>query len=120
MVLKSGVDMVDIGRFKNAICDTSPLNAAFTKGEIGYCKRFSSPEEHIAVRWAAKRAVLKALGAEGEDLKLSDIEILNRPDNSPFVNIEDSRLQNRFKYFISLSHSDTKAIAFAIIEKTGS
>lgn len=115
-----GVDIEDIARFRKVLSNKGFMFKVFTEKEIKYCRRFSSPEMYLAARFAGKEAVFKALsGNNGADKKVafSEIEILNRKDGSPFVNIKISPLKNRFDYFISLSHSKTKAMAFSVITR---
>ncbi len=113
-----GVDIEDIKRFRGILKNKKLLKKIFTEKEVKYCKRFSSPESHLAVRFAGKEAVFKALACSdgvNKKLMLNEIEILNRKDGSPFVNMKRRALKNRFAYFISLSHSERKALAFSVI-----
>jgi len=115
-----GVDIEEVGRFRKIMNNKNLLSKIFTGKEVKYCKRFSSPEHHLAARFAGKEAVFKALGggnAAGGKVAFNEIEILNRRDGSPFVEMKRKKLKNKFIYFISLAHSKTKAIAFAVIKE---
>ena len=58
-----GVDMLEIARMQRVI-DRRPsfLRRVFTEEERAYCERCARPAEHYAARWAAREAVVKALG----------------------------------------------------------
>lgn len=59
-----GVDMLEIARMQRVI-DRRPsfLRRVFTEEERAYCERCARPAEHYAARWAAREAVVKALGS---------------------------------------------------------
>lgn len=112
-----GVDIEDVARFTKVARNTPFLKKVFTDREIRYCRRFSSPEPHLAARFAGKEAVLKAFGAIDEKPSFNEIEILNRKDGMPLVNLKDVLLKKRFLCLISLSHSKTRVVAFSVIRK---
>lgn len=58
-----GVDMLEIARMQQAI-EKRPhfIRRMFTDAERAYCERTARPAEHYAARFAAREAVLKALG----------------------------------------------------------
>jgi holo-[acyl-carrier protein] synthase len=63
-VVGLGIDLVDVARFSRVAARHSPgfLESLFTPAEIGWCRRTRRPEAHLAARFAAREAVLKALG----------------------------------------------------------
>lgn len=68
-----GVDMLEIARMERVI-ERRPnfLKRVFTEEERIYCEQTARPAEHYAARWAAREAVLKALGcgfADGVHVK---------------------------------------------------
>ncbi|KAK2463415.1 hypothetical protein APHAL10511_004501 [Amanita phalloides] len=93
----------------------------FTDAEISYCRAQPSPPSSFAARWAGKEAVFKSLGvkSQGAGAAMKDIEILNDEDTgAPVVNLHgEAQAQAEAKgiarVLISLSHSETVAIAFA-------
>ncbi len=117
MQLKCGADIVSIVRF-NEKCLSNPsfLNRCFTLKEREYCCSKSYPPQHFAVRFAGKEAVIKALSGFGLSLEYNKIEITNEEGGRPKVTYltEKSEYQNLITD-ISLSHSETSAIAFVII-----
>ena len=99
------------------------LDTIFTKSEIDYCETKARRSEHYAARYAAKEAILKALGTGWRDgLAFSDIEILNDALGKPQVfvhgKVKDFFDRQQIKQVsISLSHTRDNALAFAILEK---
>ena len=72
-----GVDIVEIERMR-AILKRSPAFArrAFSEEEQAYCNATAAPEFHYATRFAAKEAVVKALGTGfSSGIGIKDIEV---------------------------------------------
>jgi holo-[acyl-carrier protein] synthase len=59
-----GVDLARIPRLREIVArwDERFLKRVFTEAEIAYCRRRRDPVPHLAARFAAKEATLKALG----------------------------------------------------------
>ena len=123
MILGLGTDIIDIRRIKHNT-DNNPRFAEkiFTPREIEYCQSRAHAHSSFAVRFAAKEAVMKALGT-GWDGKVNwiDIEILNSDQGVPEVfvyNYTKDLMSQRgvTKIHISLSHEKEYAIATAILE----
>jgi len=92
----------------------------FTDAEIAYCQAQPSPPSSFAARWVGKEAVFKSLGvkSKGASASLQDIEIVNDESGVPTVRLHGEAKQKAeekgiSKILISLSHSETVAIAFA-------
>ena len=64
MIAGIGVDLVHVPRIRQAIerWQERFLERVFTAEEIAYARRRRDPAEHLAARFAAKEAALKALG----------------------------------------------------------
>ncbi|EKM78079.1 hypothetical protein AGABI1DRAFT_61049 [Agaricus bisporus var. burnettii JB137-S8] len=97
----------------------------FTEAEIAYCRAQPSPASSFAARWVGKEAVFKSLGVKsaGAAAVLKDIEILNDDAGVPSVHLHGEaqvKAQERgvANVLISLSHSETIAIAFAQASST--
>jgi len=114
-----GVDIVEISRIDRLIkrWGGTFLRRVFTPAEL---KLFNNPSS-LAARFAAKEAVLKALGACDKGISWQEIEILAEPNGKPKVNLmgkaklqaEESAIS---KLNISLSHSKAYAVAFVVGE----
>lgn len=122
-----GVDTVEIERIKNAVerRGTRFLNRIFTAAEQSYCESKRERYACYAVRFAAKEAVLKALGTGIADAKWSDVEVCKKVSGAPVIQLHGAtaaraRTRGVGKVLISLTHDRSKATAFAvIIEKEG-
>ena len=107
-----GVDIESVKRFKKN--PEEFYNKIFTQKEITYCNGKACPEQHFAVRFAAKEAVIKAVN-KLEKIFYSDIEIINNKDGQPSINLlKKTKKLKRSNFSISLSHTNDLAIAFVI------
>jgi len=112
-----GVDIVEIGRLEKAISRHGEkfLERVYTDSELKlYRKKLPS----LAARFAAKEAVIKALGKPAKDMSLKDIEILSDPGGRPLVNLYGKTQQyaekmGLGKLAVTISHSKEYAVAFA-------
>ena len=110
-----GIDIEDISRFENK--DDSFVNRIFSKEEINYCKSKLKSAQHYAVRYCAKEAVIKALSAFNENgIELNKIEIYHNENKVPQVRFLNN-LENKYRAKITLSHEQTKAIAYVVLQK---
>ncbi|KZT01368.1 fatty acid synthase [Laetiporus sulphureus 93-53] len=92
----------------------------FTDAEVAYCRSQPSPEASFAARWVGKEAVFKSLGvsSKGAAAPMKDIEILPDASGVPTVTLHGdaksaAEAKSISKVHLSLSHSETVAIAFA-------
>ena len=93
MIKGTGIDIVEIDRFKKAVERNSNLiERIFTDKEIKYCKERNKPHLHFAVRFAAKEAVAKSMGIGMRNIKWKDIEIIRMTSGKPTI-----MLHNRAK-----------------------
>ncbi|MBY6837598.1 holo-ACP synthase [Clostridium botulinum] len=121
MIKGIGTDIVEIERIKKAI-ESNPnfINRFFTEKEIEYFKLRKVNANTISGNFAAKEAVSKALGSGFRGFGLMDIEVLRDELGKPIVNLSDKLYKmfnlDNYNIFISISHSNTDAIAYAIIE----
>ena len=113
-----GVDIIEIDRIERAVTRGGGrfLKRIYTDKELELCQN-KSPA--LAARFAAKEAVMKALGTGIKGVRWRDIETLANPDGKPIVNLYGGaqRTAKQLKLTeveISLSHSREYAIASAI------
>jgi len=118
-----GTDIIEVVRIENMIArGRQYLDTIFTEKEIEYCETKSRKSEHYAARFAAKEAVLKALGTGWRDgLAFSEIEVLNDELGRPRVflhgKVKESFEHHQIKQTsVSLSHGRDCAIAVIILE----
>ena len=114
MILGNGIDIIEIERIAKAIKQWGDgfLNHVFTKEEIAYARKHRYPNQHFAARFAAKEAVLKALG-DNAHIHWKDIRISNDKNGKPICAYTKNKLKN--KILISISHTKNYAVASAII-----
>lgn len=125
MRVLAGTDIIEISRIQDAVQKHGQpfLNKIFTAAEIAYCEsRGTRKYESYAARFAAKEAVSKALGTGiSKEASLSEIEIKNNERGKPCLLLHGKTrdyyvsVLKGFSADISLSHSDTHAIAFVSI-----
>lgn len=115
-----GNDIIEISRIATAISrhGTRFLDEIFTPLEQAYCLRYEKAERHFAGRFAAKEAILKALGIGlSGGIRWIDLEISNNPEGKPIVSLSQS-LNERFncpQFLVSISHCKEYASAVAIL-----
>ncbi len=125
MIHGIGTDIVEISRIKDAAEKWGDrfLKRVFTENEIAYCYKKKDPYPHLAVRFAAKEAVIKASSSlRSRRLEFSAIEILNEPSGKPFVNINfrDEIFKSEFSIHLTLTHERSYAIATVVLERKNS
>lgn len=115
-----GVDIVEVARIR-AILKRSPAFArrAFSEDERAYCEASASPEYHYATRFAAKEAVLKALGCGFSGVGLRDVEVVMSSRGKPVVRLHGRAAEMACELGVtelplSLSHTHTDAVACAL------
>ena len=120
MVIGIGTDICHIERIKKLAPEA--VARILTPAEAAYCGRYPSPHERVAGRFAAKEAILKALGTGwSEGLGWGQIEILPDTSGAPLVTLtgaagEKLATLGATRCLLSISHHGEYAIAFALIE----
>ena len=120
-VIGIGTDIVECDRIADMIekHDDTFITRVFTTGEIAYCSERKASVQHFAGRWAAKEAILKAMGTGwAKGIQWTDIEVINQMGGKPFVQLggvakticEDRGISDML---ISISHCKLYATAFA-------
>jgi len=116
-----GTDIIECVRIAKMIEKHGELflNRVYTRNEIAYCSCRKSANQHYAGRWAAKEAVLKALGTGWtRGIQWTDIEVVNEIGGRPYIELDGqakviSQQQGIHKILISISHCRSYAIAYA-------
>jgi holo-[acyl-carrier protein] synthase len=120
-VIGIGIDLEEIARVERVFSAPRALARVFTPHEIAYCQPKRHRFEHLAVRFAAKEAVFKALGTGlSEGLHWTHAEVRNEPSGKPYLVLSGAAkdLADRLgvhTILISLSHSRQYAIAQVIL-----
>lgn len=122
-----GVDIVEIERMRK-ILKRSPAfsRKVFSPEERRYCDATAAPEIHYATRFAAKEAVLKALGTGfSEGIGVRDIEVRRTSKGRPYA-VLSGRAREIAKEMgvrelpLSLSYTHAEAVACAMAITDGS
>ena len=123
-MLVTGVDIIEIQRIGAVATRYAQrfLNRIYTAREIAYC-RGRSPQ--LASRFAAKEAVMKALGTGIRGVRWRDIEVVREWGQAPTIQLHGTALGQAQRMGIehlavSLSHSHDYAVAFVVAESTTS
>ncbi|PQO29718.1 holo-[acyl-carrier-protein] synthase [Bremerella cremea] len=96
------------------------INRVYTPHEIEYCSERKAATQHYAGRWAAKEAVLKAIGTGWiKGITWRDVEVANQFGGKPIINLSGGALDSAKRrgieeVQISISHCRTHAVAYAI------
>lgn len=122
-VIGIGTDATEIDRIEK-MYERHPdtfLARVYTPMEQEYCRsRNKGFAESLAARWAAKEAVMKALGTGWNDgVSWTDIEVVSHPSGAPSLRLSGGALAIAEKrgiteWQISLTHCKTLAIAFVV------
>lgn len=113
-----GIDIIEIERVEDTVSRWGErfLKRIYTQNEIELC---GGKVSSLAVRFAGKEAVMKALNSGQDTILWREIEILNEPGGKPKVKLSGKALQlldsmGLKDLEISLSHSRGNAIALVI------
>lgn len=122
MIVGIGCDIIEIERIARAIKSESFIRRVFTVEEAAYCqRRGQQAAASFAARFAAKEAVLKALGTGLREGSLQEIAVDNDGLGKPLVQLSGhfAMLAKQLgvkNIQISLSHSRDFAVAYVIME----
>jgi phosphopantetheine--protein transferase-like protein len=123
MIYGVGIDLVKIERMKEVVEKWGQrfLQRVFTENEISYCYEKKNPYLSLSVRFAAKEALIKAIGS-AVPVSLTDIEVINVDTGKPFLKI-NGRIKDFFKEksiskaHLSLSHEHEYGVACVVLEE---
>lgn len=122
MIIGVGCDLIEIARIARAIKREAFIQRVFASEEIAYCEpRGRQAAASFAARFAAKEAVLKALGTGLRGGELTEIVVTNDALGKPCVQLYGyhRHLAEQLgvaKVNISLSHGRETAIAYVVME----
>ncbi len=123
-IVGTGIDIVECLRIAQMIERHGELfiTRVYTDAEIEYCTARKAATQHYAGRWAAKEAVLKALGTGWRrGISWRDIEIRNDRKGAPTVKLQAGARDVMEKagiqrLHVSISHCRSFAVAHVIAE----
>jgi len=127
VLLGIGVDITEIGRIRGVVERQGErfLKRVFTEEERLYCLGRPHPHKHLAARFAAKEAVSKCFSTGiGAELGWRSVSIHHGARLQPLVRLDERgmlllRASGGTHVLISLSHTDTSAVAVAALVRAG-
>lgn len=126
LLLGLGADLIDIERIRGVLERQGDrfLDRVFTAEERAYCLGMKYPHKHLAARFAAKEAVAKAFTTGiGAELGWKSISVYHGERQEPLVRLDEQGMAllasvGGTGVLLTLSHTDTAAMAVAAIVKT--
>ena len=122
MLIGVGCDVIEIARVQKAIEREAFVERVYAPSEIAYCRsRGKQAAASFAARFAAKEAVLKALGTGLRGGELTEIIVLNDALGKPSVQLSGYHAELAAKLGVknialSMSHSRATALAYVVME----
>ncbi|MFD0868620.1 4'-phosphopantetheinyl transferase [Chlamydia abortus] len=126
MIIGVGTDIIEIARVRKLMEEPSGprfVERVLTPDERKLAEqRQARLHEYVAGRFAAKEAVAKALGCGiGRQVGFQDIGVLPDSNGQPQCRLSEASLTRlglaNIQIHLSISHSETMATAFAVIER---
>ncbi len=126
-ILGIGTEIVECPRIGKMVESHGELflRRVYTDREIRYCQSRKHAIEHFAGRWAAKEAILKALGSGwSRGVAWTDIEVRGGPGGQPQVLVRGGAKEAALRkgigdILVSISHCRTYATAYAMAIGSG-
>ena len=115
-----GVDIVEIARMEDILQRTPNFKQrVFTADERAYCESKHNPAVHYALFFAAKEAVLKALGTGFTGMGINDVQVGHNRFGKPLAILAGNAArvaeeQGIHEVHLSLSYTHTTGVASAV------
>jgi len=124
VIIGSGIDLAEVARLRRSIERFGDrfLARVYTPAERAYVERKRNRFERYAARFAAKEAGMKAIGTGWKDgVTWRDFEVANLPGGKPTLRLTGRAAELAARLGVrtvnlSLSHTETLAIAEVILE----
>lgn len=123
--IRHGVDLVSVARFREALDRTEGFEErVFTEDERAYCRRMADPAIHFAARFAAKEALLKALGTGlagiGLHTGLHEVEVVRDGSGAPQLVLTGRAAKiaadlGAGRPALSITHTNEQAVASVVL-----
>jgi holo-[acyl-carrier protein] synthase len=122
-VIGIGCDLIEVQRIRDAIERSGDrfVGRVYTDEERAYCSGKAHPHKHLAARWAAKEAVSKCFTTGiGAELGWKSVSIYHGERAEPLVRLDERGLEllrrvGGTSVQVTLSHTETTAIAVAVV-----
>ena len=115
-----GINAVEVDRFRTVLRRTPGVaTRLFTDGERAAGARRRDPSQRLAARFAAKEAVMKALGVGLGAFAFHDVEVVNAANGKPELVLRGKAAalaasQGVARWQLSITHTDQTAQAVAV------
>lgn len=124
-IIGIGSDIVKVSRIEKLVARYNQrfLQRIFSPSEVAYASAKARPAIHLAARFAAKEAFVKALGSGLRDgLNWRDIEVVNNDLGQPQLKLHNYAqelcyLKRNATTWLSLAHEQDFALAFVVLEE---
>ena len=120
MIVGIGVDAVEIDRFRRSLERTPSMKTRlFTHEELEYVEPHDDPTASLAARFAAREAVMKAMGVGLGSFEFHDVWVQRADSGRPTLAVTGraEQIANELGvtgWHLSITHTDTTAIAYVI------
>ena len=118
MILRTGVDLIEIDRVEEVVRRHGDryLQRIYTPAELA---QSHGQPQYLAGRFAAKEAVAKALGTGIGEVGWQEIEVLGDEQHAPTLSLTGAARKRSDdlglkEWSVTISHSMTQAVAFAV------
>jgi holo-[acyl-carrier protein] synthase len=127
VILGTGIDLLEIPRLARSLERYGEhfVRKIFTEGEAAYCEARARRVEHYAARFAAKEAVMKALGTGvARGVGFRTVEVVREAGRAPEVRLHRAAKARAgelgvTRIHLSLTHTDRTAAAWVVLEGEG-
>ncbi|HET8761640.1 MAG TPA: holo-ACP synthase [Nitrospiria bacterium] len=120
-----GIDLVRISRVREALGRWADrfLSRVLSQEETAYCRARVDPAPHVAARFAAKEAAMKALGVGWAGASWREFEVVNTPSGQPLIRFSGRAAQRLANLgadtaFVSMTHDGDYAAAQVVLSRT--
>lgn len=124
-VIGVGTDIVQISRMRKAIARWADRLALriLSADEWAYCRTRRDAAPHVAARFAAKEAGMKALGLGWAGASWTDLEVVRAPSGQPSLQLTGRAARRMAELggdavFVSLTHDGDYAAAHVVVGRT--
>ncbi len=122
MIIGIGIDIVSIQEMEESLQEEAFSGKVFTSTEVDAVQRYRNKAEHLAGKFAAKEAFMKAIGAGlQQEVGFTQIEVVNDDAGKPYINVSGEAGKRLYDcgakhIHISISHAGGVAAAVIILE----
>lgn len=122
MIVGVGIDLTSVARMARLLERWGERIEArlFTDGEVAYSRARAHPAQHLAARFSAKEAALKALGGP-MGLSWHELEVITQENGQPVmalhgVALKLMQVRGISRLHLSLTHTSEQAAAVVVAE----